>query len=816
MLASSIFHQLEAHNKCCLAEKSTETAFSSQRIIKDFDNLADLNFNCNETVNVSFLELKPNNQIVLDDKLNFKGLKIKPTNDGVFSVMLNNFKGFSIKTNPFNRIQFIGHDSEDIVFNVKRSNFDFYYRGQLFENNCNQTYLDDENADNILKNSFVIILFDSTLFSQRTCPLIFKDTRIRLLNLRVSTSFVSTNELKFQKLPIELADQINSRIVQLDLTMYHSNLSSELFDPFVFKYTSFLDINGQVNFIQKDMFKTFSSLKILRIKTQSIRNIFSRNNKWLEYLNYETPDMALPIDRDRPFKMEESFLMFIYQAYQNLTFYDFPDEDFCHFKNFPHKKLVLPKMVRNTQTTCSCTQLFLIQYSFRYSKEFKLYTKNSYIISHYYQANYYSSSDHADFSVCVNDSIEQTILNCDFEKRIEKCNIAEARSPINDENDKKFYFYLNDWQMLSNYGKFYLSVYFSPIFSFFAIFINALLLVILSNKTLFKDNKRIYRYLRINAYLNISFIAIFSVKIVNNCKNDDLFCSSIYDSVYVAYYNIIFIKLIGNTLQTASNLAHVSFSLSRYIFITQTKSKILKLFDNISIKLYLFITLVFSLLMNAYICFEFDFTRKSFNEIESYIIQDFNTYKNRYSNLELTILNSLQYIKIFVSDIAYIIGSAVIDLILLFFLRKRKQIKDNLNSTSAVANLVVATVRRAAVPINKTKTKDSNKRITNMITFNGINFVLLRLPFALVSLYGLVFYYNYTIEKHIVKQTYAPNVYTYLICRTFHFCDTLEDFFFIVYISSFSVQFLILLKFDKNFKQSFNHLKTRIKENFKR
>ena len=135
--------------------------------------------------------------------------------------------------------------------------------------------------------------------------------------------------------------------------------------------------------------------------------------------------------------------------------------------------------------------------------------------------------------------------------------------------------------MLSKYSKFYISVYLSLILTVFTILLNTFILVILYNKTFFRDNQNIYRYLRTNSYLNICFIIIFPVKLVKNCNDEDLFCSSIYDSIYVAYLNMILIKLIRNSLQTSSNLTQVSYTLSRYITVTLTKSHLLKLFDSV-------------------------------------------------------------------------------------------------------------------------------------------------------------------------------------------------------------------------------------------
>ena len=39
--------------------------------------------------------------------------------------------------------------------------------------------------------------------------------------------------------------------------------------------------------------------------------------------------------------------------------YDFPNEDFCHFKHFPHSNLVFPIINTKLDLECSCTLLWL-------------------------------------------------------------------------------------------------------------------------------------------------------------------------------------------------------------------------------------------------------------------------------------------------------------------------------------------------------------------------------------------------------------------------------------------------------------------------
>ena len=85
-----------------------------------------------------------------------------------------------------------------------------------------------------------------------------------------------------------------------------------------------------MNGIQEDLFKSFERLQIIRLRSQNVRKMLACNNKWLNSLN--------PLGKKRT--LFEFFVLVIYQAFSNVTFYEFPDEDFCHFKSFPHENNV--------------------------------------------------------------------------------------------------------------------------------------------------------------------------------------------------------------------------------------------------------------------------------------------------------------------------------------------------------------------------------------------------------------------------------------------------------------------------------------------
>jgi hypothetical protein len=58
-----------------------------------------------------------------------------------------------------------------------------------------------------------------------------------------------------------------------------------------------------------------------------------------------------------------------------------------------------------------------------------------------------------------------------------------------------------------------------------------------------------------------------------------------------------------------------------------------------------------------------------------------------------------------------------------------------------------------------------------------------------------------------------PDVASFVICRAYRLCSTIEEFLLIIYLISFFVQFFIYYRYDMNFKESFKLLKVNIIKN---
>ena len=265
--------------------------------------------------------------------------------------------------------------------------------------------------------------------------------------------------------------------------------------------------------------------------------------------------------------------------------------------------------------------------------------------------------------------------------------------------------------------------------------------------------------------------------------------------VQFQYINLILGKFGSNVFKTGANISYFMFIFSRYVTITTKKgSKSNRFYQKLSVRLFLFITLVLSVLINVYIIFEFtiDSHQKDYKQNLHMNVKDFSfrfkqdpidDYKETFSsNSVFILLNVVFYLKMIFSDLAHIIVSTIVDILLFIFVKRQSKIKQSLINATLNSSLQVArSIQQIRAKKNRAK---PNRRISNMIILNGINFIFLRIPLAALNFYGFIIRYD-------------------------KFCTSLNEIFLCFYLLSFLIQFLIFYKLDTNFKLSIANLKER-------
>jgi hypothetical protein len=74
--------------------------------------------------------------------------------------------------------------------------------------------------------------------------------------------------------------------------------------------------------------------------------------------------------------------------------------------------------------------------------------------------------------------------------------------------------------------------------------------------------------------------------------------------------------------------------------------------------------------------------------------------------------------------------------------------------------------------------------------------LLFRPPTALITFYGLIYYFDQT------DRQFKPNLIGYIICRYYRFCNSLAELAHLFYLVSILIQFFIIYKLDKNFNDA--------------
>lgn len=205
---------------------------------------------------------------------------------------------------------------------------------------------------------------------------------------------------------------LNSLIKNLHIQSSELRLDSTLLDKNVFKYVQKISIEFcNLTWIDKEAFKSFRYLKEINFWLFNLKSfVQSAEMDWMKHLN-EDLDGKLNINEFEGYfnsENENKYYLIKKQIFIELKdekgVYEYPEKDFCLFKDFPHSRLVYPIISTNLELNCTCTLLWLIQH-WKYS--------NRNIKTNSVQNCFKKTSI----------SFNLMVLNCNFEYRLKSCNI---------------------------------------------------------------------------------------------------------------------------------------------------------------------------------------------------------------------------------------------------------------------------------------------------------------------------------------------------------------------------------------------------------
>ena len=268
---------------------------------------------------------------------------------------------------------------------------------------------------------------------------------------------------------------------------------------------------------------------MITFNTIKIRTLFHNGNGWLGYLRFSDKKSSLNKIYDFP-----NLLLILVNDYQPNTLthlYEYLDEDFCLFSNFPHEKLVYPLIQpgKNALINCSCTLLYLI-------KNHNLYFYIDKIINEIYP----DGVDDLANVYCKHKLLEH---KCDFSSRLSKCN----KSNFNLITDYSFDLTLNvNLELIFNLLEYIIIVILNPGLSFFGILTNLLVMLIVNNiknlkKAKINETKKakdsMFNHIFAHSGFNVLFCIITILKLINECTTSELFCSSVFNSSAAQWFD---------------------------------------------------------------------------------------------------------------------------------------------------------------------------------------------------------------------------------------------------------------------------------------
>ena len=342
------------------------------------------------------IRFSPKSLLKLDkDSIQLKS--IEDFFDDNYEVILENIDGFEFNFNPFDRVKTKALKLE--LNNVKISFFD----KQDIDISANCT-LDIFKIDSQLPlfSIFEIIHLNQNInYENPICPVLFKRSSTkklivndaknkfeftRLIPSNLNRTLKSNSIIEYELLNLD-ADKLDETILTEEL---FTNLEKfKLTESSESTESSFVEISSK-------FFINYKKLTELYLEIQDFESFYKTSFEWITNLNSGNDN------QNKQFKL--------ILKDNNKSPYEYNDDDFCVFSQFPHDKNVFP-IIKYSQNydyeNCSCTLLWL-------NKNYESFSDQS----------VYSENDTA-ISVCLKD-FKELYQQCNMTSKLDSCRSSET------------------------------------------------------------------------------------------------------------------------------------------------------------------------------------------------------------------------------------------------------------------------------------------------------------------------------------------------------------------------------------------------------
>jgi hypothetical protein len=743
-------------------------------IYVEFNDFNDLfNMPCSDIkFEIEVLRMHSSQYVLLDNNLNISNFMelFNFSNPQLKLIYLQKIKGFNCISN-----QTINNIFNSYVLNLEGSKFEFYMDERpINKETCVLANFPRRSA-NYFGSIQTLFMVNSPFYSRDICPYVFLNSPLYQLGLfTISNSFIYKNELGFLEINQTEKFSLNVKMKKLLINMAYEDLDEKILNRFVFKELVIFDLTGIVYSIENDLFSHFKKMKLIILNIENFSAFFQSGLKWMRYLN---DDLNVDLNNTKIFEASKARTVIVQFFDPKLVFnvpYEYPDTDFCLFKDFPHNQLVYPAIIVAKRVTCSCTIYFLIQHSKQYLNDDFSFYKFKLVIDYPYKFESYS------IRYCLKEeNYTEKIKECNFEKMTENC-LGITYNP-----NRKFTFsgnlnnsYHLEWLHLI------IQVIMKGILCIVGVITNFLIIIVIRKLDPKILENSMYKHMRMNSIFNIIYclLSIFSLLILLGvCIDEETFyCLKNGTSEAIQYYKIYFDHFLRNSVRLCSNFSYIAVSLSRFISTTKTSHafKLLKKFGNVGIKKFYKCIILISILMSMFMAFEFKVNKNhsSFDKGSPFDAYDTNHCQAEFIDskslaVKCQLFSILNMVNNVINNIVFLFISVFIDIFLIKF--SNDTLKRRLKLFTDVEIIH--------------ETKEFKKRITKM-----------------VLAYGILYLSSHLLEFIVAVLFLAFNEQLKDVCYySFHCSDIIElvqTFNFL----SVSLQFFLFKRFDRNFSESFD------------
>ena len=390
--------------------------------IRPFDigslcNWNERELNCANLTNLSELFYSEINETVSDEfeARVFEKFTIRPINPILFDINLillhqiqfkeeyelnlNNFYGFELNASSFQD----NETNSRAYLTIANSSFTFYMNNVSIDN-------DDGSCKRDMSNVSLLTLFDSietlteVIYTKHMCPYSFANVQLEYLRL----NGIDNAKNSFGFIDLDAPVRLNSTIQKLEITNSKFYLDSRLLDPLVFESVAEIEITGsELMEIESQLFANGRFARLSRLSL-SLTNFYSfiafTDLEWWTHLN---GDVSVDLNNQLEINAHLNRLIYLEMS-DELAAYDYPNEDFCLFKHFPHSRLVFPVLKSDKSLKCSCTIIWLIKNWSKFGIQNDLY--------------YTKATAHCFEPLMLNSqSFEDLVYDCHFDTKLQHC-----------------------------------------------------------------------------------------------------------------------------------------------------------------------------------------------------------------------------------------------------------------------------------------------------------------------------------------------------------------------------------------------------------